>query len=110
MATIRLGSFIEKCNQSNIDMKVLGVSFIVFEYRGKWYEIKLNGYRVKQVCGARKKTGEPCRSKMLYRGGKCKFHGGLSTGAKTSAGRVRAIVAMQAGRAKWLSGRRANVD
>lgn len=84
-------------------MKATGASFIVFEHGGRWYEIVPDRYRPKRVCGARKKTGERCRSKSLHRGGKCKFHGGLSTGARTPEGKARAIAAMQAGRAKWLS-------
>jgi len=77
-----------------------GAVFSVFEYSAKWYELtKVYGIP-KQVCGAKKKTGERCRSKMLHRGGKCKFHGGLSTGARTPEGKTKSIAAMQAGRWK----------
>lgn len=74
---------------------------IVFEQGGRWYELSRNRYNPKRVCGARKKTGERCRSKSLHRGGKCKFHGGLSTGARTPEGKAKAIAAMRAGRVKW---------
>ena len=43
----------------------------------------------KPVCGARNRRGQPCQSKKLLRGGKCKFHGGLSTGPKTPEGLAR---------------------
>lgn len=40
------------------------------------------------ACGARsKRTGQPCKLTSLYANGRCKFHGGLSTGPKTEAGR-----------------------
>ena len=78
-----------------------GAVFTVFEYSAKWYELRKVYGNPKQICGARKKTGERCRSKMLHRGGKCKFHGGLSTGARTPEGKAKSIAAMQAGR--WKS-------
>ena len=96
-------AYIEKYKLTYAEMKATGAGFIVFEHAGKWYEIALNRYRPKRVCGARKKTGERCRSKDLHRGGKCKFHGGLSTGARTPEGKVRAIAAMQRGKVRWLS-------
>lgn len=34
--------------------------------------------RLTRRCGAIKKNGEPCRCLMLYRGFRCKYHGGLS--------------------------------
>lgn len=37
-------------------------------------------------CGARTRKGTPCQCKAL-RNGRCKLHGGLSTGAKTPEGR-----------------------
>jgi len=47
--------------------------------------------RQKQVCGARAKySGKPCQAKALGNG-RCRFHGGLSTGPKTLEGRARAL-------------------
>ncbi|MFS9769962.1 HGGxSTG domain-containing protein [Enterobacter chuandaensis] len=40
-------------------------------------------------CGATTRAGTPCKMTVLYRGGRCKLHGGMSTGAKTKAGRKR---------------------
>ena len=45
---------------------------------------------VANICGAKNRQGNPCQCKRLFRGNKCRFHGGLSTGPKTAAGR-RAI-------------------
>ncbi|MES1999320.1 MAG: HGGxSTG domain-containing protein [Pseudomonadota bacterium] len=81
-------------------MRFTGLPWLTFGHDGKWYEVKPSGIS-KRICGARKKDGSPCRSKSLHRGGKCKFHGGLSTGAKTPEGRARAIAAMRAGWVRW---------
>ena len=41
-------------------------------------------------CGARtKSSGQPCKSKAIYECGRCRLHGGLSTGPLTPAGRAR---------------------
>lgn len=42
-------------------------------------------------CGAHcKSTGKPCRARALENG-RCKYHGGLSTGPKTPEGKARAL-------------------
>jgi len=45
--------------------------------------------RQNRMCGATNRRGLPCQCKKLYQGGRCKFHGGLSTGPKTPEGKVR---------------------
>lgn len=45
--------------------------------------------RLKQICGARNRRGEPCACKQLFRSGRCRYHGGLSTGPKTPEGKAR---------------------
>ncbi|WP_346742430.1 HGGxSTG domain-containing protein [Govanella unica] len=47
-------------------------------------------------CGARTRNGEPCKASVLWdnahnkpRNGRCRLHGGLSTGPKTAAGKRR---------------------
>ena len=55
-----------------------------------------------KVCGAyARSTGKPCQCKMLYRGGKCRLHGGLSTGPKTAEGKMKALQAMRSGWKLW---------
>ena len=49
-------------------------------------------------CGARTRRGTACLCQGDGRGGRCKFHGGASTGPKTEAGRAK-IAALQ--RARW---------
>lgn len=85
-----------KINLAREELRATGAEFVLFEHDGKWYELTRRSFR--RVCGARKKDGERCRSKDLHRGGKCKFHGGLSTGARTPEGKARSIAAMRAGR------------
>ena len=41
------------------------------------------------TCGARTRRGTPCKRKDLYSSGRCKLHGGLSTGPRTAAGKAR---------------------
>ena len=40
-------------------------------------------------CGAKTRAGTPCKITALYGAGRCKFHGGLSSGPKTKAGKRR---------------------
>lgn len=49
------------------------------------------GPSVKQTCGAfARSTGQPCRMTAL-RNGRCRLHGGLSTGPKTAVGKARSM-------------------
>lgn len=59
--------------------------------------------RQKQRCGAHaRSTGQPCKAKAL-RNGRCRNHGGLSTGPKTEAGRKAIALAT---RHRMASGQR----
>ena len=49
------------------------------------------------TCGAIKKDGTPCRQMAIYANGRCKFHGGLSTGPVTKAGREQSRINGQKG-------------
>lgn len=52
----------------------------------------------KPRCGARRKRdGLPCQAQALPRG-RCKLHGGMSTGPRTEAGKVRALANLWRGR------------
>lgn len=52
------------------------------------------------TCGARKKGGGLCQSTMLCSNGRCKFHGGASTGPRSPEGRARALENLKLGRLK----------
>ena len=43
----------------------------------------------REYCGAKTRAGTPCKRKDLYENGRCKLHGGLSTGPKTPEGKAR---------------------
>lgn len=40
-------------------------------------------------CGAKTRAGTPCKMNALFRSGRCKLHGGLSTGPTSVAGKAR---------------------
>ena len=44
------------------------------------------------TCGARTRAGTPCKRKDLYLNGRCKLHGGLSTGPTTEEGKRKAAL------------------
>lgn len=48
------------------------------------------------TCGATTRKGTPCQCKALKRGGRCKFHGGMSTGPRTPEGKARIAAARRA--------------
>ena len=55
-------------------------------------------------CGAKTRKGTPCRCQpfsLVTGNGRCKFHGGMSTGPKTVEGRERALKALAKG---WRPG------
>ena len=43
-------------------------------------------------CGAKTKAGTPCKLTAIYLSGRCKWHGGLSTGPKTEEGKEQARI------------------
>ncbi len=51
------------------------------------------------TCGAKaKSSGQPCKSKEIHKNGRCKFHGGLSTGPKSAEGELAALENLRLGR------------
>lgn len=52
------------------------------------------------ACGAIKKDGNACRMTTLRSNGRCKFHGGASTGPRTPEGHERALENLKLGRLK----------
>ena len=43
----------------------------------------------KRLCGAKTRSGHPCRKPALKRKRRCRLHGGASTGPKTVEGKAR---------------------
>lgn len=51
------------------------------------------------TCGARTRKGTPCKRRDLHDNGRCRMHGGLSTGPRTEAGKQQSrINGMKGGR------------
>lgn len=44
------------------------------------------------TCGAKTRAGTPCKRTDVFANGRCKWHGGCSTGPKTEAGKEQARV------------------
>ena len=44
------------------------------------------------TCGAKTRAGTPCKLKSIFENGRCKFHGGLSTGPTTAEGKQRSAL------------------
>lgn len=54
---------------------------------------------VGMICGAKaKSSGRPCKSTQIHKNGRCKFHGGLSTGPKSTQGKLTALENLRLGR------------
>lgn len=47
---------------------------------------------IEDICGAKTRSGTPCKRQDLLRGGRCRLHGGLSTGPKTLEGKRRSAL------------------
>lgn len=45
------------------------------------------------LCGAKTRSGRPCRNDgVSYTNGRCKFHGGCSTGPRTAEGKCKSAL------------------
>jgi hypothetical protein len=57
---------------------------------------------LKSLCGARTRAGGHCKAPARLNG-RCRMHGGLSTGPKTAEGKKQALAALDRGRLKRLN-------
>lgn len=58
----------------------------------RWDGLELPSFPLvlsEMTCGAKTRKGTPCKRKDLYSSGRCKFHGGMSTGPRTEEGKRR---------------------
>jgi hypothetical protein len=58
---------------------------------------------VYKTCDAKTRKGTPCRNTRLFKNGRCKLHGGLSTGPKTLEGRLKVLSNLKGVRDKDLA-------
>ncbi len=56
-------------------------------------------------CGAKTRKGMPCQMKPARGTGRCRLHGGLSTGPRTAEGRQRIAEAQRRRWAAWRAER-----
>ncbi|MCZ6895520.1 MAG: HGGxSTG domain-containing protein [Gammaproteobacteria bacterium] len=61
--------------------------------------------RSKLPCGAKTRAGPPCK-RMALRNGRCRNHGGLSTGPRSPEGMAKSLAALQAGWRRWYESKR----
>lgn len=54
-----------------------------YPYPPEWYT---------DTCSARTRKGTPCKMRSVWANGRCKLHGGLSTGPKTEEGRRQSAI------------------
>ncbi|WP_420383720.1 HGGxSTG domain-containing protein [Novosphingobium sp.] len=67
---------------------------------GRIYIPKRPAYLRGLTCGAIKRDGESCGMTALCANGRCVWHGGKSTGPRTTEGRARALENLKLGRQK----------
>jgi hypothetical protein len=61
-----------------------------------------------ELCDARLSGGRGyCQAIAIKGSGRCRWHGGRSTGPRSAAGKAKCVAAMKAGRARWLEDMRA---
>ena len=65
--------------------------------------------RKRPICGARNRQGKPCAVSVELGKRRCRFHGGLSMGPRTAAGRLRIAEAQRRRRRAFRSRRAARV-
>lgn len=76
---------------------------------GKRGNPRLNEVPPRRRCGAKTRSGTPCKH-WAMKNGRCRLHGGMSTGAKTPSGKARAIAALREGWERWNTERQARKD
>ena len=54
--------------------------------------LSLNSPGASETCGAKTRSGKPCKN-LPMKNGRCRMHGGASTGPKTAAGLARSQAA-----------------
>jgi hypothetical protein len=52
-------------------------------------------------CNAKTRKGNPCQARGMGKGGRCRFHGGMSTGPKTPEGKARSLAAAHECLRRW---------
>lgn len=67
-------------------------------HQERMHEAVLRDVRNHSRCGAKTRTGAPCKRRPELGKARCRNHGGCSTGPRTPGGRARALDALARGR------------
>lgn len=90
-------SNIDECESDTINHLILRAANNAIS--GFWreciYEHKMRQYEIQEgiagPCGAQRKNGQQCKAKAIYGSGRCRHHGGKSTGPKTIDGNIKSL-------------------
>ncbi len=55
------------------------------------YQFRSLPKRARKKCGAKCRTGKPCKAPVVHGRNRCRMHGGLSTGPRTWEGIMRIV-------------------
>ena len=83
---------------------------------GLFWKQEMRWKKNRPLCGAKCRDGHSCKAKVVVNprtdkpvNGRCRMHGGLSTGAKTEEGRERCREASRRGMIEYWQKRKANL-
>jgi len=82
----RLKAYYKRCNAIYAERLLVG-----YQYPQPKIE-PMPSDLISLKCGAKTRAGTPCKQKAIYINGRCKWHGGCSTGAKTEEGKKRSAM------------------
>lgn len=77
--------FLEWCARQENFVQTTGLLWSDFPEPLPTYPEEIRG----MMCGAQNRNKAPCKQRVLYTNGRCKFHGGASTGPKTRKGKAK---------------------
>ena len=78
----------------DVDFEALGLSVIPQPHKNVRARGMGSATATKQKCGAKTRTDKPCKAPGNGKGGRCKMHGGMSTGPRTQEGKTRSLAAL----------------
>lgn len=70
------------------ELRLLAAGVLEYELARHLRHLDLTVFSILR-CGAKTRSGTPCKQKGLYTCGRCRLHGGLSTGPRTPEGKSR---------------------
>jgi hypothetical protein len=78
----------------------IGTNCAVLLAKGLADDLTALTWGTRPACGAKGRSGLPCKNKVVPGKHRCNLHGGLSTGPKTAEGKARIALAQKARWAK----------